>query len=289
MSLVLVDIFFGYIFQNFIDKVGLRGDYETCEMTIRNFDKELVVLGSSVALNSINTGTISDSMRVSAINGASNGQTLPFYLTMLKSIISQKKPQKVILGMLPSNLVDSGLGNRYNFLAPYYGMHISDVDSCMNSKSLYEPWLLKSNFYRLNTIWFRILLYNFITPGVKGKNGFLAKPFPSVFPERLQIAKNQNKISHERRQQIKEFINLCKSNNIDLIVLLTPRCVKPTPDYTDSVAIELCKICNINGVRFFDDMVLSPFSKDSSLFYDTNHVNITGSKIYTDTIINRLK
>lgn len=289
-TLVAADFIFGVIFNQYMKRVGLKGDYLSAEKMLRNFDNDLAVLGSSVALNSINTATLEDSLNLSTINGASNGQTFPYYLSVLKAIVAQKPPKHILLGLIPENLSDSGLGNRYNFLAPYYGHGIGDIDSCMSSKDKLEPLLLKSNLYRLNTIWFRIFLYNFITVGISGENGFIAKPIPPQVTKRIDMGDDIIRpMSDVRRKQLIEFIEICKSHGIDLMILITPRCVAFDDGYSNPVITELSDISKQYDITLYDDSNLKPFNYNDSLFYDNKHININGSKIYTDTIINRLK
>lgn len=289
---VVADMLLGLMFDYVMKNIGLKGDYVATEHLLRHYDSDFVVLGSSVALNSINTGTLQDSLGINCYNGASNGQSFPYYLTMLKAIIDQKKPSTVILGFLPNSLSDTGLGSRYNFLAPYYNRGISDIDERMESKGRVERHLLKSNFYRLNTIWFRIFLYNFIAPGVQGENGFIAKPLPpigAVTEPHVETIQDLVGISPERRTQFMEFISLCKQNGIRLIIVIPPRYIRLDEGCTDPIVEQLKDICRTQGVDFYDDTKLTPFDKDKSLFYDKDHVNINGSVIYTDTILNRLK
>lgn len=287
---VAADVLFGVLFDKYMTKVGLKGDYEVTEMVMRQYDYDLVVLGSSVALNSINTSTLENSLGITTINGAANGQELPFFLTMLKAIVDQREPEYVILGMGASSLSGTGVGRRYKFLAPYYGCGISDIDTLMNGGSWQEKMFLQSNFYRLNTIWFRILLYNFVTSGIKGENGFVSKPMPpEVAVRQSDVKEFLMPLSEERRRQVIEFIQLCKSRNIRLMIVLTPQCYTFTGGYENAVAAEMSAICEEYGIPFYDDTLMSPFNVDNTLFYDNNHINIEGSKIYTDSIISRLK
>ncbi len=284
---VILDVIFGACFNRYMRSVTLPGDYEMTDHVLRSFDEDIVVLGSSVALNSIDTRTLEDSIGVKTFNGGANGQAFPFYLTMLKAVVGQKTPRRVVLGLIAPNLVDSGAGIRYNFLAPYYGSGIADIDSVMTSGSTTERIFLNSNFYRLNRIWFRILLYNFVSAGIKGENGFVAKPVPSVYPERIESA-DTLPMSASRRAEFEEFVDICSRNGIELTVVFTPRCAYPYRQVPPAIA-EAREICRSRGFELYDDTSLPGFDSDTTLFYDANHINIRGTKIYTDTIIGRIK
>lgn len=286
--IVMLDEAFGAAFNAYVEKIGLKGDYENSENIFRRFDSDLVILGSSVALNSINPSTLRDSLGITAVSGGGNGQTFPYYLTSLKAVIEQKKPATVILGMVPTNLTGEGAGTRYNFLAPYYGKNIADIDSCLNAA--YGSLLMKSNFYRLNTIWFRILLYNFISSGVKGENGFVGKPVTDFRPDTVVVDPVEyGTVSAERRREFVEFLELCRANDVRLLVLFTPVMHRLPAGFDDSIARETAELAQRYGAEFYDDRVLAPFGGDNTLFYNDIHLNLRGSEIYTDTIINRLR
>lgn len=287
LIVIAVDLFIGHAFKSYTSHNTLPGDYEMVEHVMRDFNEDILVLGSSVALNDINTPRLTDSLNINSYNGGANGQQMPFYLTSLKAAIAQKKPRLIVLGLSKDNLTNSGLGTRYNFLMPYYGMGIADIDSCMNSASHLNRYLLKSNLYRYNTIWFRIGLYFFVTAGEKGERGYIAKPVPTVFPGRFNSPASSHDITPEREREFTEFVNTCRENDIRLVVLLTP--VFESSSGHDTVVSKIEEICHSNGFSFYDDRKLLPFDQDSTLFYDYLHLNGRGALIYTDTISYRLK
>ena len=287
LTVIVADMTFGYFFDKYTTRHTLPGDYESLDHVLRGFDEDAVILGSSVALNSIDPVAVGDSLGLRVYDGGANGQTMPFFLTTLKAIVSQKKPKLVILGLAPFNLTDKGNGARYNLLAPYYGKGIADIDSRLNGDDAVERAFLHSNFYRLNRIWFRILLYNFISAGEQGENGFIAKPIPTQFPTRDNGAQDLP-IEPMRAAQLEEFVRMCRDNDIELMVVVTPRFETLAKD--ELKALKSARdIVTAHGYRFYNDLHLEPFISDSTLFYDRSHININGTHIYTDTIIDRLK
>lgn len=284
--IVSLDVAFGFFFKKYMDTHTLPGDYEMTDHVLRGFDEDAVVLGSSVALNSINARTLQDSLGTTFFNGGANAQVFPFYLTMLKAVTEQKTPRQVILCLTPENLDGDGIGDRYNFLAPYYGRGMADIDTRMENGDWRERLFLKSNFYRLNRIWFRILLYNFTSAGIKGENGTIVKPIPPAFPARKTY--KDLKMSADRRKDFEDFLAICRDKGIDLTVIFTPLFAN-MPARTLSVITEAESLCRRYGARFYDDTGMQPFNSDSTLFYDDMHINLNGTKIYTDTIISRFR
>ena len=43
------------------------------------------------------------------------------------------------------------------------------------------------------------------------------------------------------------------------------------------------------GAKVYVDSKLEPFATNPTLFYDNSHINIDGTKIYTDIVLSRLK
>ncbi|MDO4319712.1 MAG: hypothetical protein Q4C34_03980 [Bacteroidales bacterium] len=285
-TVVCIDIAAGIVFDSYTARHPLKGDYVMADHLINDADEQLIVLGSSVGLNSIDTRRVQDSLGITAYNGASNGQAFPFYMTMLKCMLDRgHRPETVLLGVLDYNFGDEGVGNRYGFLAPYYGRGLGDIDRNMDGDRPFKKALLKSTFYRLNGSWFRILLYNVVSPGVSGLNGFVAKGIPAAFPARTAINGIVD-ITDERAAQLREFARLCTDNGIRLIIFFPPRCI--TTSESARFADNIRSIIDDGRVTVWDDTHMSPFDVDSTLFYDSNHININGSAIYTDTVINRL-
>lgn len=285
-ALLLADIAFGKLFDRYMTSRTLPGDYEMTDHVLRAFNEDVAILGSSVALNSINTRTLQDSLGLTAFNAGANGQLFPFYLTTLKAIVAQKAPRHIVLGLIEENLADSGIGQRYNFLAPYYGRDIADIDSVLHGGQATEKAFLHSNFYRLNRIWFRILLYNFASAGIKGENGFVAKPVPPMFPTRV-LHPDTLTMSRSRHRELEQFLDICRSNDVAVTVVMTPRYLHPAPE--SRLIARVRALCGRYGAAFHNDALLEPFRADSTLFYDATHINLNGAEIYTDTIINRLR
>ncbi len=289
LCLIIIDLSVGIVMRSYRSRSGLKGDYIMIDHVIDGCNDSILVMGSSVALNSINTGTVSDSLSVSAYNAGVNGQQLPFVLTLLKGMeANDKMPGKILLGLHGSDFYSTGSGSRYNILSPYYNQGNEYLDSTLRSKRAVEPLLLKSNLYRYNTAWLRILLYELLSMAPDNPTGFVAKPIPPVFPEReaMTASFDSINISSERLAQIGSIMEICRKKDVELTIIFTPLYSFPYRTAIDSVS-RLAEM--YPRVRVWNDTEMSPFVNDSTLFYDPVHLNADGAKIYTDTIIYRLK
>ncbi|MBD5214885.1 MAG: hypothetical protein HDS75_08730 [Bacteroidales bacterium] len=259
------------------------------EHVINGCPDSILVMGSSVALNSIDTQTLSDSLATTAYNAGVNGQRLPFVLTLLKGMEAHKQmPARIMLGLHGSDFYSDGNGSRYNILAPYYNQGNSYLDSLLRSRRAIEPLLLKSNLYRYNTSWLRILLYELLQMKPDNPTGFVAKPVPPIFPTREDMSQSFDSIhiNRERLDQIRDIMDICASHGTALTIIFTPLYSFSYQTAIDSVSA----IANrYPSTDIWNDTQLRPFVSDSTLFYDPVHLNVNGAKIYTDTIISRLK
>jgi len=283
---VAIDIAFGITSRLYVKNTPLRGDYRSADHIINVGGDELVVLGSSVGLNSINTLMLSDSLGIKAYNGGSNGQRFPYYLTMMEIIAGRPELKTVILCLTEHNLADTGLGERYNLLVPYYRTGHASIDTRLESMSAVDKVMLNSSLYRYNTIWFRILLYHFVEPGVKGGCGFIAKDIPAYYPKK-DIATNNVKVSDERLGEFNRFVETCRRHGIRLIVCVPPRYEERR--ITTDVECFLSARAADGEFELWFDQADTALSADSTLFYDNTHLNYVGADRYTSLIIDRLR
>lgn len=280
------DLLLGVAMERAFSRGNLPADYRSIDYVLTRSDDSVLVLGSSVALYSVDTHALADSLGTTAYNGGAIGQNFPFYLTMLKAVVARPvKPHTVLLGISSTNLGDRGAGTRYNILARYYGRHMADIDSVFTGDKQWRRLCMYSNAYAYNINWVRILMTQFSNRAVEGANGFLGMPVPAVFPSR-QSFEALCEFKPERRAQLAEFAAICRDNGIRLIVFLAPSLAERRIDaVTDTVRAMGHRL----GFTVWDDTYLPPFDTDSTLYYDAGHLNINGARLYTDTVIARLR
>lgn len=280
------DLLLGAAVDRAFSRGNLPADYRSIDYVLTRADDSLLVLGSSVALYSVDTRELADSLGLTAYNGGATGQNFPFYLSMLKAVADRPgRPSTILLGISPTNLGDRGAGPRYNILARYYGRGVADIDSVFTGGQTWRRVCMHSNAYAYNINWVRILMTQFTNRAVEGDNGFLAMPVPAVFPTR-QSYEAMCELKPERRAQLAEFAAICRDRGMRLIVFFAPsfadRRVDAVVDTVQAMGRRL-------GFAVWDDTYLPPFNTDSTLYYDAGHLNINGARVYTDTVIARLR
>lgn len=288
VSVIIVDLIVGQVGDYMVDNHKLSGDYKSVEYVMTQSNEDVLIIGSSVALNGIVPTVITDSLGVSCYNGAANGQVMPFFETIIESVLQRYTPKTIIFGMRPDEMTTTGLGDRYNLLVPYYGRGYKTLDQYMESSSPEQKYLLKSNLYKYNNIWWRILLYQFITPNEQGEKGFVAKGTPRFFPKLNEDTKDYIS-TKERLEQFTKIVELCKSKGVNIVVVFLPKYLKLYNNGNISSIKDVENICDKYGIKCYVDVQKEDLLNDSTMFYDETHLNKQGAYKYTSDLVCRMK
>lgn len=283
---LLVDVIFGIATRYYLNHYKLPGDYRSIDYVVRDANEDVMILGSSVALNSLMPGIIEDSLGVSCYNGAANGQQFPYYQTMIDYILKRYSPKIIILGITPDVCSYPGVGERYNILMPYYKSGNLFLDSCMESSMPFASLFYKSYLFRYNTIWWRILLYHFVSPDNSGEKGFVGKDVPMVLPELTETRLDEPMLK-EREEQLKHMFMACKKSGVRLLVYFPPLYTRITG--SNRCAKSFKRLCVENQVPLIDNSQDSVFLVHPEWFHDNLHLNEKGAELYTKQFVKELK
>lgn len=282
--LLIVDYLFGLVVK-FQIKKGLPGDYKPIEYALKECNEDILILGNSIVINSLKPSIIEDSLGMTCYNAGASGQTLYYYHTILNCILKRYTPKMIILGLRYADFQDDET-MRYNLLIPYYKQGYQEMDSVLESKHFFEKYLLKSNLYRYNTIWFRILLYNFIQEPDKIDKGFIGHEKPAFIPPMTNTYLKEY-VSNVKMNLFKDIVLICKINKIKLVIYSPP--MYTTINGEQLAMKEVEDVCNKNDILFYDDIQDKYYLKHQELFYDKSHINKYGAIEYTKMFVNRLK
>lgn len=283
---VALDIAAGALMRRYVATYRLPGDCAAIDFTIKEADSDVIILGNSIALNSMMPSVLADTLGMSVYNGASNDQQLAFFYTMMDCILQRHIPRAFIVA-LRNNLFNSkGNGERYNLLAPYYHMGYDIIDSTLESSSAAEPMLLQSTFYRYNTVWWRILLYALSGAPTTPGDGFVAKGTPPRPPQR-EVVPGDTAFRSENFAMLERIIERARAAGSDIVLVKPPQFYRYTSPsrVTDSIAA----IARRHGVALIDDTSDSLFMASPGLFFDAGHLTADGAQIYSSRLASRLK
>ena len=280
------DLLLGFFAKRYVTTHILPGDYQAIDYLINRSNEECLIIGSSLAINSLMPSLMEDSLGMTCYNGGANAQSMPYFETMLDCVFRRYTPKMVIFVFDPNELFREGLGQRYNVLVPYYGCGHEMLDRKLESKDAVEPFLLKSASYRYNRIWWRILLYHFIGYSSKSDKGFVPHERPMSLPVLNDIA--QQPPTQECVECFERCLEMCHSRGVKVVCVFPPGYYKFVEGEFPSVTTVKQK-CQQIGAVCIDDSQDPIFHKHPEWFYDNKHFNIDGSEIYTKQFLQELK
>ena len=286
ICVAVTDIIIGICCKYYVNHYQLPGRYEPLDRLIKKVDADILLIGNSITLNSLDPRIIEDSLSLSCYNGGIIGQGIEFSETIIDCVLQRYTPKKIILGLRPEEVGENIGEGIYDVLRPYYKLGYPSIDNHFNNVSKSEYFLLKSNLYRYNTIWVRILLYMLLDKTEYPQNGFMPKEIPHKFP---QINKRLfcEQPSIDKLKCIERIVKNCKNKGVELSI-----CFPPTlllfPEDTIPCVRSVEAICKRYRTPCLIDYNNKNFLKRPDLFYDNVHVNYKGASLYTMHIIKDL-
>ena len=283
LCLAIADIAFGICSKYYIKNYQLIGRYQPLDRLIKEVDTDIILIGNSGILNSVNPEIIEDSLSMTCYNGGITGQSVFFFETIIDCILQRHTPKKIVVGLRPEEIGKNIGDGIYDVLKPYYGIGYASIDDHFNKMTNgFDRFLLYSNLLRYNTIWVRVLLYMLFDDTTYPENGFMPMDKPSQIPQIHHIKENEEPVK-AKLECIERMIQKCKARNIDIII-----CFPPTLSFFEqgvTPCVNAIKdLCNRYMTPCFIDYNNEYFYSHPELFYDTGHVNKIGADLYTRTL-----
>ena len=252
--------------------------------------EDVLVFGTSRANHHYNTKILADSLSLSVYNTGRDGHMIFYQTALLRSTLKRYKPKRIILDFPGTFEFRQKDYDRLSTLLPYYDTN-PEIRDLLLLKSKNERLKISlSNLYRFNSKILTILSSSieFDNKGIHEKEsytGFVplfgeynnAKELISV-KESLPFSfkADQNKVDAFR-----EFIDLCKKNDIPLTIINSPLFFKTPNDQSIQMVIEICLEENIEFLDFSTDKT---FLGNKKLFKDRDHLNNIGAQYFTNKV-----
>lgn len=286
LCLIATDIAIGYCCKYYIQNHQLTGRYQPLDRLIKEVDTDIILIGNSAILNSVNPDIIEDRLSMTCYNGGITGQGVFFFETIIDCILQRHTPKMFVVGLRPEE-IGGNLGEGiYDVLKPYYGMGYKCIDDHFNNTNMFDRFLLHSNLLRYNTIWVRVILYMLFDNTKYPKNGFMPKEKPSSIPQLKHIEGYEEPVT-EKLECLERIIQKCKGKNIDIVFCFPPTllCFK----HGDVPCIDAVKeLCNRYNIPCMIDYNNKYYVNHPELFYDDGHVNKDGADMYSKLLANNL-
>ncbi len=264
-------------------------------------DADVLIMGSSRAAIIINPQTITDSFGRSCYNIGIDGHKFFTQYYRLQLYLQHNKPPKTILLSLDIfSLIHSKRFYNYEQFIPYLNdtlmRNIVGQFDLFTWKDFYIPML---KFTHRKDMILDGTIAAFRPTVIKNSKvrgfGSVDLPWDTAFVRKAQelvyIDGFTAKIDSQTNKLFLGFIDYCKVNKIKLIFIYPPEfkayfylCPnrKFVLNYYDSIA-------KAKSVPFFEYMDFPSVSTDTALFFDTQHLNARGVKLFDKQLVKDIK
>lgn len=287
--LIVIDLLVGYAgdkYANWLNQEPRNGDAALVNYDLNAARPDVAIIGSSTAICHYVPEIIHDSLLVATgndyevFNMGMSRQKMAYNYYALKGLVERKRPVIVIEDVWASNISVEGYPRYYQEFRPY-------VNSNHNVKEMFERhgeynFLLKSRMYCYNTELVKMIL-SFMKP--TRANGFRGSNVD--MPEIVKLRdKDTTEVMSESAAEFDSMIELCKSNDIKLFVVLSPAI--RASDTTSKSYLYMKEKCTQNGIPFLD------YSNDERFyqmyyFSDPLHMNTRGAEFFTRELMKDIK
>jgi hypothetical protein len=253
---------------------------------------DVLVYGSSRGARDILATQLGDSLQRSVYNLSYPGSGISFHEFLLKETLAQtnKKPSLIILSVDdPAELLENtNLNFRLDRLYPL--VKYEDVRDVLVAQG-HKNFLLSKLFivHQLNISNFDVTQKKFKPIDTLREDGSMPISFVDPrFSHRFLNDTTYYDIKKElapQRQSLLNFIDICRQNNIPLLVVCTPNFYKPTVGFFDRMR----SLVNGNAGFMVYDTVKNEYAKHEEYFSDDVHLKINGAILYTNELAEYIK
>ena len=169
------DMLSGLALSRYMSSHDLPGDYMKINHMLRSGKEDILILGSSVGMNSFIPAEFENEFGISCFNAGANDQGMEFHEVMLSAFLKRHKPKMVVLALRPHDILSKSRG-RFGMLRIFYKCGYPLIDRFLEDEGAWEKLCLNSTLYRFNTFGWRLLLYHLKSKDELADGGFVAKP-----------------------------------------------------------------------------------------------------------------
>lgn len=287
LVLFLVDFAAGTALKKYYFKQQSGYDYLTT-VAIENTTADILILGSSRAVNIYNTAIFEKQTGLSCYNAGRYGEPIFYHLAVLKAALKRYTPKTIILSFDAGNFsINAEAYDRIAALLPYYNRH-PELHSIVDLKSPFEKIKLLSSIYPFNSLALSIAAGNRESNKAKYSNinGFI--PIERTFEGPLKTFDytQEKKLDSIKIDAFKSLMQECIDRKVELVVICPPYQVHPIG--TDASITEGKRLAQQYDIRFLDYSRDTSFTNYPALFADFRHLNVKGVEMFSNIIIDTL-
>ncbi len=281
------DFLIGRLFNKFYLKQTSGWEYRT-KYSIEDTKADILIFGASRAQQQYNPLYFEERLQQTCYNVGRDGEPIFYYYAVLKGILSRHLPKMIILDIENGVFKESASSyDRISILLPFYKTH-PEMRSIIELRSPFEKFKLQSGIYPYNSMLLKILKGNIKSGGKEKEDikGYLPLLRSLNEPTRTVDLSKPYKLDSNKLNCYKAFINDCNKANIKLYLINSPYYFN---SIGKDISMEIAKdIANKNSLDFIDFSKDEFFLKSPHLFDDTVHVNLAGSKIFSNRVIDSI-
>lgn len=283
--IIVLDYGVGKSFEYFYFKQTSGSLYKTT-YAMDSCEEEVLVFGSSRASHHYRPDIFEKELKLSFYNTGKDGNYIFYQTALLKSVLKRYSPKLIVYDFYGSLCYEQSDYDRLSILLPYYKEH-SEIRATVNMRSKFEHLKNWSGIYPYNSSIAKIALGLTPTESDSDENqGY--EPLYGEFKNLPQIEfREPCETDSNKVKSFQEFLHLCKSNNVPLVVIFSPVSYDNSGDFMLEIAEQICKE---EDIPFYDFSKEINFKKSIDYFSDEIHLNDQGSLIFSEkvtTIINK--
>jgi hypothetical protein len=284
----LLDLMIGNFLKKYYFSQRSGYDFQTT-YSIEKTKADILILGSSRAVNIFNTDMFEKQFNLSCFNAGRYGEPIFYHYAVLQSILKRHTPRIVLLSFDAGNFSKRREAyDRLSVLLPYYKDH-PEIRSMVALKGPYEKIKLCSKIYPYNSLLLSILA------GHPANNKYDNSEANGYIPIKKTISGPLQTMDYSKEKELddikikvyRSFIKDCIASNILLYIVCPPYMINSVG--ADLSIITGKKIAKKYNIKFLDYSRDTFFVNKPQLFADYRHLNETGVKLFTDSVIESIK
>jgi hypothetical protein len=275
---------FGRIYQ-------ASNDYTIAKLryTLNATNEDLLILGSSRAVNQFDSRIIEEKTGLNTYNCGFGGQGLQFSYIQLNETFKRYTPETVVLDLSPNILLDPESNEKLKILLPYYKKDTLIYNALTRNDYKEKLKFISAIFPYNSTILSMLRKYN--KAFNDSLNGFI--PINRMIDTvnlSVQIDKQfpGSDIPEENFTHLDLIINLCKSNDVQLVVVICPvyRLNENLEKLTGHIKDHINQ--NFKGIHLMDYSQHPLLLHQEKLFSDNLHLNYEGARMFSVVFLEEL-
>ena len=262
-------------------------EYRT-KYSIEDTKADILIFGASRAQQQYNPVFFEERLHQSCYNVGRDGEPVFYYYAVLKGILKRYTPKIILLDMENGVFRENQASyDRLAILLPFYKGH-PEMRDVISLKSPFEKYKLQSRIYPFNSLLFKIAMGNtqFNNKRNEDIKGYVPLTRALNEPIRKVNLSKPYIVDSNKVNAYLSFIRDCRQRNIKLYIVCSPYFIDAAG--TDTSMAIAKKIAIDNNIGFFDFSKEKDFLSNSKLFDDTVHVNVAGSKLFCNKLIDSI-